>query len=76
MATLTLNASINADGSVTVTRGTGGALSGSVAFLIDNTLASKLEMWKLIEAIERALSRDDNGVVKPANLPTSGTSTE
>ena len=76
MATLTLVATISANGAVTVTRGTGGALGGGIAtLLIDNT-KSNAEVSKAMEAIERAYSREFSRKGKVASLATSGSSVE
>ena len=75
MATLTLNASITPSRQITVTYGTGGALTGGVALLVDNSI-NKLDMWKLIEAIERSLYRQGSKASKVSGIATSGTTRE
>lgn len=75
MATLTLNASITPSRQITVTYGTGGALSGGVALLIDNTL-KKFDVAKLIEALERSYHRRASKASKVSGVATSGTTRE
>ncbi len=75
MATLTLNASITPSRQITVTYGTGGALSGSVALLVDNTIGD-LDADKLINALIRSWHRQKSKVSKVSSIATSGTTRE
>lgn len=76
MATLTYNATVNAKQNVSVTAGSGGSLTGSVAVLIDNTVTSKKQVIKALEACVRRFSRDCNKNSKVSTIATSGTTTE
>jgi hypothetical protein len=75
MATLTLNASITPSRQITVTYGAGGALSGSVALLVDNTIGD-LDADKLIAALIRSWHRQKSKVSKVSSIATSGTTRE
>lgn len=75
MATLTLNASITPSRQITVTYGTGGALTGSVALLIDNTLAD-MDSDKLINGILRSWHRQKSKSSKLSGVATTGTTRE
>lgn len=75
MATLTLNASITPSRQITVTYGTGGALSGSVALLVDNTIGD-LDADKLVAALIRSWHRQKSKVSKVSSIATSGTTRE
>jgi len=75
MATLTYNASITPSRQITVTAGTGGALSGTVALLIDNS-ANKFDVLKLLEAIERTVHRQFSKASKVSSVATTGTTLE
>lgn len=75
MATLTYNASITPSRQITVTAGTGGALTGTVALLIDNT-ANKFDVAKLIEAIERTVHREFSKASKVPSVSTSSVDLE
>lgn len=76
MATLTYNASITPSRQITVTAGTGGSLTGSVALLIDNTITNKFDVLKLLEAIERTVHRQFSKASKVSGVATSGNSLE
>ena len=75
MATLTLNASITPSRQITVTYGTGGALSGSVALLDDNTIGV-LDADKLIDGLIRSWRRRRSKASKVSSIATSGTTKE
>lgn len=75
MATLTLNASITPSRQILVTYGTGGALSGSVALLVDNTI-NKENASKLIRALVRSYHRQASKASKVSSIATSGTTKE
>lgn len=75
MATLTLNASVTPSRQVTVTYGTGGALTGSVALLVDNTIAD-MDADKLINGIIRSWHRQKSKASKISDVATSGTTKE
>lgn len=75
MATLTLNASITPSRQITVTYGTGGALTGSVALLVDNTIGD-LDADKLINGILRSWHRRKSKASKISGIATSGTTKE
>lgn len=75
MATLTMNASITPSRQITVTAGTGGALSGTVALLVDNT-ANKEDVQKLIRALVRSYHRQASKASKVSGVATSGTTRE
>ena len=75
MATLTLNASITPSRQVTVTYGTGGSLTGSVALLVDNTIGD-LDADKLIAALIRSWHRQKSKASKVSGIATSGTTRE
>lgn len=76
MATLTLNASITPSRQVTVTYGTGGSLSGSVALLIDNTITDRMSVEKMIAALVRSYHRRSSKASKVSGIATSGTTAE
>ncbi|MFY7808468.1 MAG: hypothetical protein ACOVSV_05745 [Fimbriimonadaceae bacterium] len=76
MATLTLNASITPSRQVTVTYGTGGALTGSVALLIDNTITAGMDVDKMIAALVRSYHRQSSKVTAVSGIATSGTTAE
>lgn len=75
MATLTLNATIGSGRKVTVSAGTGGSLTGSMALLIDNTIG-KGDLHALFEALERSLSRRLSKASKVSGMSTSLTTIE
>lgn len=76
MATLTMVATISANGRVSVAKSTGGGLGGGVAtLLIDNTL-TKFAIDKAVRSLERAWHRESSRRIKPAQVPTTGTSVE
>jgi len=76
MAVATYQANINADRSVTVSFGTGDALgSNEVAILFDNT-ASFNDVRQALTAALRAFNREASKVSDPADMATSGLSTE
>jgi len=75
MATLTLNASITPSRQITVTYGTGGSLTGSVALLVDNTIGD-LDADKLIAALIRSWHRQKSKASKVSGIATSGTTRE
>lgn len=70
MATLTYNASITPSRQITVSAGTGGALSGKVALLIDNTI-NKEDAQKLIRALVRTYHRQSSKAAKVSSISTS-----
>lgn len=76
MAAVTLQAVINANRSVTVTRSTNDGIGLATAALVVDSTAGKHDVQKAVEALERALSRDFSAASTPAGLPTSGTSIE
>lgn len=76
MATLTYNASITPSRQITITAGTGGSLTGSMALLIDNTLTDRFAIKKLFEAIERTLDRQMSKASKVSGMATSGDTVE
>lgn len=76
MATLTLNASITPSRQVTVTYGTGGALSGSVALLIDNTLTDGMSIEKMIAGLVRSYHRQSSKASSVGGIATTGTTLE
>jgi hypothetical protein len=76
VATLTLNASITPSRQVTVTYGTGGSLSGSVALLIDNTLTDGMAVEKMISALVRSYHRQSSKASSVGGIATSGTTQE
>jgi hypothetical protein len=75
MATLTLNASITPSRQITVTYGTGGALTGSVALLIDNSIG-EMDASKLIKALVRSYERQRSKASTVSSIATSGTTQE
>lgn len=75
MATLTYNATVNAVRNVTVTAGAGGALTGTVAVLIDNT-ANHFDVVQALEGIIRRYDRDKSKNSKVSTIATSGATTE
>lgn len=75
MATLTLNASITPSRQVTVTYGTGGSLTGSVALLVDDATGD-MDADKLINGILRSWRRQKSKATTIAGIPTSGTTAE
>lgn len=75
MATLTLNASITPSRQITVTYGTGGSLTGSVALLVDNTIGD-MDADKLINGILRSWRRQKSKASKVSGIATSGTTRE
>lgn len=76
MATLTMVGTIAANGRISVAKSTGGALGGGVAaLLIDNTL-TKHQIDRVIRGLERAWRRESSRRIKPAQVPTTGTSVE
>jgi len=70
MATLTLNASIGSGRKVTVSAGVGGALTGSAALLVDNTI-NKDDLRELFRAMERSLHRRLSKASKVSGMSTS-----
>lgn len=76
MATLTLNASITPSRQVTVTYGTGGSLTGSVALLIDNTITDAMSVEKMIAALVRSYHRQASKATTVSGIATSGTTAE
>lgn len=76
MATLTLNASITPSRQVTVTYGTGGSLTGSVALLIDNTITDGMSVEKMIAALVRSYHRQSSKASSVGGIATSGTTAE
>jgi hypothetical protein len=76
MATLTYNATVGAKRTVSVTAGAGGALTGSVAVLINNTVTDKKEIVKALNGIIRRFDRDCNKNSKVDTIATSGTTLE
>lgn len=75
MATLTLNAAITPSRQIEVTYGTGGALSGKVALLIDNTI-NKEDAKKLIRGLVRSYDRQASKASAVSGIATSGTTKE
>ncbi len=76
MATLTLNASITPSRQVTVTYGTGGSLTGSVALLIDNTITAGMDVEKMIAALVRSYHRQSSKASSVGGIATTGTTQE
>lgn len=75
MATLTLNAAVGSGRKVTVSAGTGGSLTGSVALLIDNT-ANKDTVLEGIKAVVKAYRRRASKASKVSSISTSGSTLE
>lgn len=76
MATLTYNASFTGSArNASVTAGAGGALTGKVALLVDNTINAQ-DAERLIFGLLHRWSRDKSKAVKPGDIATSGTTTE
>ena len=70
MATLTYNASITPSRQVTVSAGTGGSLTGSVAVLIYNSV-NKETVAKLLRGILRTYHRRASKASKVSSISTS-----
>jgi len=75
LATLTLNASITPSRQVTVTYGTGGSLTGSVALLVDDATGD-MDADKLINGILRSWRRQKSKATTIAGMATSGDTLE
>lgn len=77
MATATYQATINTDRSVTVAFGTSAALgSGATATLLFDNTKNMDDVRAALRALERSFSREASKTDSPADMATSGSSTE
>lgn len=76
MAKATLNAVINVNRSITVTRSTDDALGSDIAALVFDDTAAVLDVVEAIAALTRAFHRERSKVNELPDYPLSGTSDE
>ncbi len=76
MAALTFQATANNNRSHAVVKSTDDAIGSAAAALIIDDTATKIDVMDAVRACMRALSRETGKVNSPADIPTSGTTTE